>query len=99
MVLVKLLNDRARVPDAGRLYACADSDGDVRTGVSVAVPHGMRCVAQSPLLVRPCLVESGEEIVLETNSKVADGEHVGQIVFFPTSVVVEGDASELGPLA
>lgn len=99
MVLVKLLNDRARVPDTGRLYACAESDGEVRTGVSVAVPHGMRCVVQSPLLVHPCIVASGEEVVLDTKGKVAEGEYVGQIMFSPTEIVVEGDASEMGPLA
>jgi hypothetical protein len=99
MVLVKLLNDSARVPDMGRLHACEDSQGQIRTGVSVTVPSGMRGVVQSPLLVYPCLIESGEEIVLSSNASVTQGEYVGSLMFSPTSVVVEGDGSEMGPLA
>ena len=75
------------------------SDGEVRTGGAVAVPHGMRGVVHSPLLAYPCIVASGEEIVLDTNEKVVEGEYVGQIMFSPTEIVVEGAASEMGPLA
>lgn len=83
----------------GRLYACEDSQSEVRTGVSVTVPPGMRGVVQSPLLVYPCLIESGDEIVLSCNASVTKGEYVGSLMFSPTEVVVEGDVSEMGPLA
>jgi hypothetical protein len=100
MVLVKLLHDGAKVPEMGRLYACESTPGDrVRTGVSVTVPPGMRGVVQSPLLVYPCLIDSGEEIVLSIRDKVSKGEYVGSLLFSPTEVVVEGDGSEMGPIA
>lgn len=100
MIHVKLLDDGAKIPDMGRLYACESSiGGQIRTGVSVTVPPGMRGVVQSPLLVYPCLISSGEEIVLSSRDNVAKGEYVGNLMFSPTEVVVEGDGSEMGPLA
>lgn len=98
MVFIKLLDERAKVPDMGRLHACESGDS-VRTGVSVTVPPGMNAVVQSPLVAHPCLIESGEEIVLTTNAKVTEGDYVGQVMFCPTEIVVEGDAAEMGPLA
>lgn len=100
MVLVKLLHDGAKIPEMGRLYACESSMGDrIRTGVSVSVPPGMRGVVQSPVLVYPCLINSGEEIVLSMRDKVSEGDYVGNLLFSPTEVAVEGDGSEMGPLA
>jgi hypothetical protein len=100
MVVVKLLNERAKVSEMGRLYACEHAIGlSVRTGVSVTVPSGMRGVVHSPLVAHPCDIESGEEIVLSCSARVAEGECVGSLAFLPTQIVVEGNASEMGPLA
>ena len=102
-LFVKLHNDSAVAPESGRLYsseAAGLTAASIRTGVSITMPRNMRAVVQSPFLDSPCVVESGVEIVLSKGQhEISAGQHVGNLVFTPTDVVVEGDASEMGPLA
>lgn len=101
-LFVKLLSESAVAPEAGRIYSSEDasaSSGSIHTGVSIKMPPNMRAVVQSPFLDEPCIVESGVEIVLSKGQhEITAGQHVGNLVFTPIDVAIEGDASEMGPL-
>jgi hypothetical protein len=105
-LFAKLLSDSAVAPEAGRLYSSEDapaSSRSIRTGVSIKTPPDMCAVVHSSrkgVLDSPCVVESGVEIVLSKGPhEIAAGQHVGNLVFTPVDVAIEGDASEMGPLA
>lgn len=113
-LVAKLLHPGAVLPEMGELRACEDvlvASGagmrtDVRTGVSIVVPGGMRAYY---LAVGSGVgsgdVVSGEEIVIQTYNtspaphQILKGDHVADLVFRYTEAVADGYAAEMGPIA